>query len=127
MAFVKLRHHVMAELEEAPSPGSRVLYDAFMTDGISLDPEAVTRQAVRLGDAASGLALTPPAAPDAGRSSNEVAELLEVITDQLTAAAGSLTSLAEAALDAVAAFEAQDAQVQQSLQPSPAPSPTPSR
>nr|WP_300149983.1 hypothetical protein [Propionicimonas sp.] len=98
-----------------------------MTDGISLDPEAVTRQAGRLGDAASGLALTPPATPDAGRSSNEVTDLLEVITDQLTAAAGSLTSLAEAALDAVAAFEAQDAQVQQSLQPSPAPSPTPSR
>ena len=97
-----------------------------VTDPIRLDPTAVTRLAERLSDAAAELDTTLPSAPDAGRSSNEVAGLLEVIADQLTAAAGSLTSLAEAAVGAVDAFNAQDAQVQQSLQPTATPQPSPS-
>lgn len=96
-----------------------------VTDRIRLDPAAVTRLAERLGDAAADLDTSVPARPDAGRSSDEVAGLLEVINDQLTAAAGSLVSLAEAALSAVDAFNAQDAEVQQTLQPTAAPQPSP--
>lgn len=86
-----------------------------MTDGFGAALDHLPASGAALTDAASGLERVDVPAPDAGRSTDEVAATVQQLLSEAGALGDRLTALGQAFVDAAQAYSAVDDAVAESL------------